>query len=153
DPATGALLNPGGGPTSSYVVAPALVQVLHATAAQSPAAVRGTLTDGLTHTTAYGLDSLGRETSETAADTGTQTWERNDAGQVTRYTDALQRVTQYAYDDSAAGKGDLLQVSRPNGGWTTYRYDPSFHHVTLETTAVENNGQTTVTVSSYDAVT
>jgi RHS repeat-associated protein len=113
---------------TSYQIAAAELQGLTAV----PLADEGvaTVTDPLSHRTTYTLDSFGREIAMTTPDGATQSWARNSAGQVTQYTDALQNSTLYTYDNTS---GDLLSENRPDGSFTDYYYDQTFHQVTQVT--------------------
>lgn len=90
---------------------------------------------------AYTLDGSGRAVradsrvalydAEGAAATTTvavETWARNAAGQVTTYTDALNRTTQYVYGSA----GVLRKVTNPDGTWRSYDYHSVYHFVTRE---------------------
>jgi YD repeat-containing protein len=83
--------------------------------------VQATDTDVLNDVTAWQLDQRGRPTQEIAADGGVSAWVYNPNGNglATSYSDPIQRVTGYAYDD----KGSVTQVSLPDTAVLTYAYD------------------------------
>jgi len=59
---------------------------------------------------------------------------RDAAGNVTKYTDALERVTTYTYD----GNGDLTQVEHPDNSLETFTYDSTFHTVLTHQDTLSN---------------
>src|SRR5262249_55077088 len=106
-----------------------------------------TLTDAAGQPTVYTLDDFGRRTRLQTPDGADQYWERDAAGQVTLYTDALGRPTTYYYD-YGAGRGDLVGVIYPDGNPEAYGYDPTFHHLTQKWDSLGR-----VTTSDYDPAT
>ena len=46
-----------------------------------------------------------------------------------RGTDGLNRVTTYTYA-YGSGKGDLTQITYPDGSTDQFQYDGTFHHLT-----------------------
>src|SRR5579883_2437460 len=71
---------------SNYVIAPVAAAAL--STPQTPtAASEGSITDGLTHVTLYGVDAAGRETFVQNPDGDTQSWQRDANGLVTLATD------------------------------------------------------------------
>src|SRR5262249_14564376 len=104
----------------------------------------GTLTDGNSNPTSYSLDTFGRPTRVLTADTATQTWSLNAAGDPVTYTDQLGRTTSYAYNRWA----DLLQVTYPDATALHYQYELKFHQV-IQTLDALNR----LTQASYDPTT
>src|SRR5262249_32257566 len=82
--------------------------LLTMTALNADAAV-ATATDGLMHTTTHTLDMLGRRTKLQRPGIPAETWQRDDAGQVTAYTDGRGDLTTYTYQYGNS-KGDLLRI-------------------------------------------
>ena len=85
-----------------------------------------TVTDPLNHTTTYLLDSLGRTLQLQTADGALQTWTLDAAGNPTVSIDQIGRVTSMVYN----GSEDLTQIAWPDGTFTTYQYDATFHQIT-----------------------
>jgi YD repeat-containing protein len=98
--------------------------------------VRAKVTDPLTHTTLYQLDSQARPLEEDAADGGIWKWARDGDGRVTVATDALSRVTTYTRDPA----GYVTQELLPDGNSLTSAYQGAFHALTL---AVDERGNST----------
>ncbi len=126
----------GSGATiSAYTIVSAASAALSQTMPPGPDGT-ATVTDALTHTTTYTMDARGRELSEVqyldnsvsweTPQTITQTWKLNDHGDVTSYTDPLQRVTTYEYDDN----GNLTRINNPDGTYESYTYN-SFAEVLI----------------------
>jgi YD repeat-containing protein len=88
-----------------------------------------TVTDALTHTTQYLLDSRGRLLIQVLPLGETTVNVRDGAGQVIINVDPLGEITEYSYS-YGAGDGDLVSVTNANGAVTQYQYDPTFHHLT-----------------------
>jgi RHS repeat-associated protein len=102
----------------------------------------------LGHADSWTLDGSGLSLVHTRADLRSETWQRDEHGQVSVYTDFLGYSTDYHYDYSTNGKGDLLEVDDPDGGVVHYNYEHTFHHVTQTT---DQDGR--VTDNSYDPAT
>jgi len=64
-----------------------------------------------------------------ATDATTQSWQRDFAGQVAKYTDELNRTTTNTYQYGTS-KGDLTNTTRPDGTSVNYTYEQTFHFVT-----------------------
>jgi RHS repeat-associated protein len=104
----------------------------------------GVVTDGLSHTTTYMMDSQGRANNVVYPDGLLVTITLDYMGHAATRTDQLGRITSYVYDGS--GYGDLLNIDNPDGGVWTYQYDNTFHHLTQ---AIDPDGnQTNYTINS-----
>jgi RHS repeat-associated protein len=108
----------------------------------------GTLTTPLGYPDRWTLTAAGEPLTHLRADQREESWQRDAHEQVTTYTDFLGLSTGYTYDNSASGKGDLLEVDYPDGGVVHYAYEQTFHHVT-QTTDQDSN----VTDNTYDPAT
>jgi RHS repeat-associated protein len=103
------------------------------------------LTDGDGHMTQYLLDPRGRLLEQIEGDgTSSTTYQRNAAGLVTQTVDPMGRTTLDSYNSA----GDLLQETAPDGSWTQYQYDPTFHQVTETLNSLGEQ-----TSNSYDPAT
>ncbi len=123
---------------------PADVWALQTSPARSAPAV-AVLTDALSQVTTLTLDLLGRLLQQATPDGAVQQWQRDAAGQPTTFTDPLNRVTSYTYQ-YFSGKGDLTQVTYPDGTTNQYQYDSTFHH---QTVSVDERGdRTTMTYNT-----
>ena len=135
-------INRGLGTTLS--VTAAAVQGLGASTAINASQAVGGLTDALGNTTSYTLDSLGRMTQLQTADGAVQT------GRSTR------PATRPSTSTSSAGRPrmpttrsqDLTQVAYPDGTFTTYQYELTFHQVTQIQDALNHH-----TTMAYDGTT
>jgi YD repeat-containing protein len=108
----------------------------------------GRVTTPLGYPDRWSLTATGEPLTHTRADQRTESWARDAHQQVTQYSDFLGLTTGYTYDNSASGKGDLLQVSYPAGGVAQYGYEQTFHHVTQ---SIDPDGM--ITDNSYDLAT
>jgi RHS repeat-associated protein len=135
-------VNRGLGTTLSLTAAAA--QGLGASTAINASQQVAALTDALSHTTSLTLDALGRQTQAQTADGAVQNWTLDAAGNPTLYADQLGRQTAYTYNASE----DLTQVQYPDGTYTTYQYETTFHQVTQIQDARGNR-----TTFSYDSTT
>jgi RHS repeat-associated protein len=135
------------GLSDTVAVAPANSVGLATSPAKNAGAAVGVLTDGLSHPATYTLDGMGRTTKLQTADGATQSWLRDAAGQPTTYTDPLNHVTTSTFDYNT-GKGDLTQVTYPDGSTQQFQYDGTFHNMTV---SVDGNGNRTT--MAYDATT
>jgi RHS repeat-associated protein len=119
------------GSSSALTISPEALQGL---AGFVPAtAGDATVTDALFLTDTYWLDAAGRPLEHEQPDGTAEAWQRNSDGQVTLATNFDGGTTQYTYDETTAGHGDLLQVVYADGGTETYTYEHTFHHVTSDT--------------------
>jgi hypothetical protein len=80
------------------------------------------LTDANNQKTTLTLDALGRTTRLQTPDSALHTYTLDSAGQVTVYTDPLNRVTTMTYQYST-GKGDLTQIQYPDASTHDFQYD------------------------------
>jgi RHS repeat-associated protein len=126
---------------------PALRQGLTTNPAKLASQAVAVWTDALNQKMTMTLDGLGRETKWQTPDGATQTWQRDQAGQVTVHTDALNRVTTFQYQ-YGSGKGDLVQTTFPDGSNHQFQYHSTFHHLTRFQDSRNN-----VTTFAYDAAT
>jgi len=137
DSQSGRLISADLGLGSVYKIEPAALQgIVGSGPANNASQADGTVTvdpSGLDLTTTYQLDENARLTMLTRPDGTFETFERNDQGQVTAYTDFLGITTDYEYDDSTAGAGDLIEVDYADGTDETYQYNLTFHEVTEST--------------------
>ncbi len=142
----------GAGTTLS--VTAAAVQGLGASTAINTSAAAAALTDALGNTTSYTLDALGRTTQLQTADGAVQSWALNSAGNPTAYVDQLGRTTSYAYNATQ----DMTSVAYPDGTFTTYQYELTFHQVTQVQDALGHlttfayNGTTSDLLTQKDAL-
>jgi YD repeat-containing protein len=130
----GLLTNVNLGLGSSYAIVSAAAQGLGSI---TDTAAWTSVTDGRNDTTSYLLDGRGRLLAEVQADrVNSYVYYRDGAGQVTAQVDPEQHATLYSYiygpynANLGGGDGDLLQVTHADGSFESYRYDPTFHHVT-----------------------
>ena len=105
-------------------------------------------TDALGNTTTTTLDSLGRVIQVQTADGSVQYWTLDAAGNPTLYVDQLGRATLFTYTATTTAYNsveDLTQVQWPDGTFTTYQYDPTFHQITQIQDALNH-----FTTNTYD---
>ena len=145
--ANGLLTSVNQGLGDTLNVTPAVVQGLQTSPAQNASQDVGVLTDALSHTTSYTMDSQGRALQMKTADGATQSWQRDFAGQVTAATDARSNTTSFSYQ-YGAGLGDLTKVSYPDGTSQQYQYQATFHEPTVVT-----DQRSDTTSFTYDATT
>jgi RHS repeat-associated protein len=137
-------------PTVPYTIVAAASAGLSATTTNQ---AWGKLTDANSHTTQDLFDLRGRLTQETDALSNNTYDQRNAAGDVVREVDPLGRVTVNTYSTAE----DLTQVTRADGSFDIYQYDPTFHEVTQttnslgETSSATYNQTTGLLSSSTDA--
>jgi RHS repeat-associated protein len=115
--------------------------VSSSTPAKTDASDVAVVTDPITYT----LDPAGRLLGQQTADGATQTWARDSAGHVIAYTDGRSFTTDYSYDNTVSGKGDLLEVDYPDGGFWKYQYESQFHKVVRK-----DNAEGETTTYAYD---
>ncbi|MEJ7806260.1 MAG: hypothetical protein WKG03_10125 [Telluria sp.] len=102
-----------------------------------------TVTNGLSHTTTYGYDSLSRRTSETdATATGITKYDYDGLDQLIKVTDPRNVVTSYTVN----GLGELTQTSSGDTGSTISLYDEA-GNLTSRTDAKQQT-----TTYKYDAL-
>src|SRR5262249_15207638 len=143
DTASGLLKQVDLGLGSTYQLVSAAARVLPGLANLPPSRLPAnqgiaTLTDPSQHTTDYTLDSRGRRLALDRLLGYHESWQRDQAGQVTAYTDPLRRQTRYNYD--ATYKGDLLSVVFPDQTSVTYSYEHTFDRLL---TVTDQRGNTT----------
>jgi hypothetical protein len=117
----------------------------------------GSTTDAAGAVTTYVLDQQGRITGTTLPGSSgpgfgsaSESWQRNSAGQVTKYTDTFGRVTTYTYSGADLTKIDWpVNVGGPAAGNWQFSYDPTYHTVTKFTDTLGN--VTTFTYRSFAA--
>jgi RHS repeat-associated protein len=128
--------------------------------ARSPSQTPAVTIDGLNDRTTYTLSNVGSAVVLQTPDGGTTTMTRDFAGQVTAYTDALNRTSTYTYQ-YGTGKGDLTQVTYPDGSYVQYGYEQTYHHVTsyrdtlahLTTLAYSSTGDLTTYTNALNQTT
>ncbi len=153
EPASSALMTINRGHDSvvttdtTLTIRPANIQGLVTSPAALASQVQGAVTDALGHTTSYALDPLGRLTQEQRPGLPPETWQRDSAGQVVAYTDALGNQTTYWYR-YGSNLGDLAEIDYPDGAVQQYTYQPQFHKVQTAT-----DPDTNVTTYNYDGTT
>jgi RHS repeat-associated protein len=144
---TGLLTQVNEGLGSTYTIVSAAAAGL-GTIGSGPAWAK--VTDALSHTTKYLLDSRGRLLQQVLADgTSTTSYQRNSAGDVTVMVDPLHHPTSYSYNAS----GDLVQVTYADGAFDAYTYDPTFHHVLTTSNALGTTQTNTYDGSNGDLLT
>jgi RHS repeat-associated protein len=134
--------------TGSYSITPAAQQALSKVVDGS--AVFTKVVDGLSNETDYSLDGLGRELELKRADTMTESWQRDEHGQVTRFEDFRHLTTNYQYDYGPEGAGDLIHEDRPDLSFDKYEYDPRFHMVMRDDQSFDAT-QDAITFDYYNA--
>jgi YD repeat-containing protein len=128
DTATGGLSSVDYGLGTTYTYAPANAKALRTNPAVSLSQVTGDVIDPRNFPTTHTLDLMGRLLQLKLPDGATHTWARNDHGQVTLYTDPLNRVTTYTY--AMPANGDVTRIDYPDGSTYQYQYHATFHLVT-----------------------
>jgi YD repeat-containing protein len=134
-------------PTVPYTIVSAPAAALSATVsmgASLPTPPAAKITDGNNHTTLYVLDLRGRLLQQTDALSNVMSEQLNAAGDVVREIDPLGRVTVNTFNSSE----DLTQVTRADGSFNIYQYDPTFNAVTQTTNSLGEK-----TTSVYDQTT
>ncbi len=101
----------------------------------------GVVKDPLNRATTYTFNPHGHALKMKTPDGATHVWDINDHLQVTKHTDPLGRITQYGYDNSPTGKGDLVLISLPDLSNYQFGYDPTFHLPTAVTDTLNNQWQ------------
>jgi YD repeat-containing protein len=135
---------------TSFTLTAAATKALGASTAQDAADAFGRITDGLARNTDFLTDGAGRLTALTLGDGGVWTYDRNWAGQVTRFEDPLGQETFYEYDETFYeydAEGDLVQITLPDESTQEFTYDSTFHRVTSVTN--EEGLTTTYTYNAY----
>lgn len=105
-------------------------------------------TDPLSHSVSYGYDAVGRLQSVTAPDSSTTTYGYNDVGDLTSRTDANLHTTSYAYDAAH----NLTSVTNPLGKVWSFTYDAD-SELTSREDAIANaasNASLGTTTYSFD---
>ena len=143
DSTTGRVTQIDLGGATTYTLTSEAVQGLATSAATSngPVAVltEATRSPAVNRVTTFTIDPAGRLVKELTPDGGTQTWQRDDHGQVVVMTDEMGRTTDYTYQ-YGSGDGNLTEVVQPDGGVQQFMYNSPFNEVTA---AIDPLGLTT----------
>ncbi|MBX9678112.1 MAG: putative Ig domain-containing protein, partial [Gemmataceae bacterium] len=103
---------------------------------------KASITDALSHGTAYDLDIRGRLLKRTAADGTYETWSRGSSGLATSYVDAAGRSTAYSFNVY----GFLASQTNPDGSGFSSTFDSTTRKVA--STSVNGRGTTTFSYTS-----
>ena len=97
------------------------------------------ITNPLSDSTTYVLDSLGRIQKEITPILAESIWDRNPAGQIVHYTDPRDNPTSFVYHHGPDGKGDLIRIENSDRGIQQFRYSPIYHQISVETDSRNNS--------------
>jgi len=144
---------------------PANIQGLNTQAQSAPAVA--VVTDANTNINTYTLDGLGRINQLDRPGIPSETWLRDQAGQVTVYTDARGNAVTNTFDYSTttqtyqygSGNGDLVRIDYPDQTNQQFKYESTYHHLTqrqdqrskFTTFLYDSAGNLTQTIESIDA--
>jgi RHS repeat-associated protein len=145
---------------------PANIEALITNQVQAAPAV-AVVTDANTNVNTYTLDGLGRINQLDRPGIPSETWQRDQAGQVTVYTDARGNATTNTFDYSTttqtyqygSGNGDLTRIDYPDQTNQQFKYESTYHHLTqrqdqrskFATFLYDSAGNLTQTIESIDA--
>ncbi len=129
--ATGVLKKVDQGLQTTLDIVPNSVQGLAAdpTPARNAADAVATVLYSQTRLTTYALDTQGRIAGLSRPGIPAETWLRDFAGQAGKYTDALDRSSQFSYR-YGPGKGDLVRSTDADGAVERFTYEEMYHNLT-----------------------
>ncbi len=129
DSTTGLLSSSDRGLGTTLSLTPAAAQGLATSPAINSSKALGVVTDALSQVATYTLDGQARLTKLETPDGAAWNYGVDSHGQTATITDPISRVTTMAYS-YGTGKGDLTQVTFPDGSTNQYAYDSTYHQLT-----------------------